>query len=461
MSNSEILDRLPPCDPQSEVKLIGCVLRDLRQLDRVNTQAEEFRDPQLAKLWRMILEVREAGLPLDADVLAERSKRVRIDAADLALLVHDCCSQTGITHYATYYAERIRETWQRRTMIHAVESLLQGCWDDSRSVDDILASCEAVLSGVKTGRFNAEPVEFKTALQAAMDQVDDIVGRAKHLGVSTGFSKIDDEVGGFFQGELAILAARPGIGKTSLAIQFAYQAATVGKRVYFATLEMSHVELALKLLCSLSGVSNQRVRNAAIDGHDTTRMVDAAQSLWNLPIVLHDWPTLRAADIRRAARRAKAEFVIVDYLTLLTPTDKNVKRYEQVAQLAKDLKAVARELNVPLLALAQLNREVDKGKECRPRLSNLRESGDIEQTADMVMLLYRPKKKIEQKHGTILVDSWDADLEFAKNRKGATPTFRLDWRQEATLYEEHSTGNYVAANNEYAGDFAAYSGSDF
>ena len=121
----------------------------------------------------------------------------------------------------------------------------------------------------------------------------------------------------------------------------------------------------------------------------------------------------------------------MDYLTLLTPSERNQKRHEQVAQLAKDLKAVARELNVPVLALAQLNREMDKfGKESRPRLSNLRESGDIEQTADQVLLLYRPRKKIEHKENGVVVDSWDADLEYAKNRKGATPTFKLDWDED-------------------------------
>ncbi len=147
----------------------------------------------------------------------------------------------------------------------------------------------------------------------------------------------------------------------------------------------------------------------------------------------------------------------MDYLTLLTPSERNQKRYEQVAQLAKDLKAVARELNVPVLALAQLNREMDKfGKESRPRLSNLRESGDIEQTADQVLLLYRPRKKIEHKENGVVVDSWDADLEYAKNRKGATPTFKLDWDEERTLYAEHSTSHYVASTNEFAGDFKAF-----
>jgi replicative DNA helicase len=174
---------------------------------------------------------------------------------------------------------------------------------------------------------------------------------------------------------------------------------------------------------------------------------------------LHDWPTIRAYDIARAARHCGAELIIVDYLQYVTAADKTMKRYEQVGQISRDLKAVARDLKVPVIACAQLNRQVDQsGKENRPRLSHLRESGDIENNADVVLLLFRPEGGITGKTGSKFAgQKWDADLDIAKNRNGRTDRLRLNWTPSFTRFECKDAPD-IQQDGEYAGDFAGFSG---
>lgn len=459
---SEILDRKRPADILAEQVLMAAAVRYPAAADKLDLRSEEFYSSLHAAMWDAFRAIRERREPIDAQTMQVQFKADCISIADAAEAIQIGGDTLTIAAYVPYYADRVRTAYKRRTIIEACQGLLVDAWDDGKTVEEILALCEHRLGEIQTGRWSNDPIDLAESIAAALRDADDILLRAKHSGCMTGFPAFDEQVGGLFKGELVILAARPGIGKTSMALQAGYHAATKGKRVYFASLEMSHVELAMKLLCSLAEVSNQKVRNAAIDNIDTGKLLDAGCAASRVPMKIHDWPSIRVYDIRRAARAMKADLVIVDYLQLVTPTEKNAKRYEQVAQLAKDLKAMARELDVPVLALAQLNRAIDQqGRESRPKLSHLRESGDIEQTADMVLLLSRPKSKFVGAKGTQYEgQSWDAELEVAKNRKGATPCLRMEWDKERTLYCDYSPSRQIAQQNPSRGDFAAFGGND-
>lgn len=434
-TKSEILDTLPPQDLDAERRVLAACYRYPATPDKLDLRPEEFYSPLHAAMWIGFQGMRERREPVDENTVAEMIKRENIEAAVAGEVFVLGFGLLGIESYVPFYAEQVRKAYQRRTIIRAATEMLTDAYDGLNSVEDLLAGCEKMLAEIATGKFSNEPIDIADSTRMALEEVDAILSRTKHCGCMTGFKAFDEQVGGFFKGELAILAARPGIGKTSMALQMGFHAAQHGRRVYFASLEMSHVELATKLLCSLSGVSNQKVRNAKIEQIDCRLLVDAGCEVSKVDMKIHDWPSIRVYDIRRAARAMKADFVIVDYLQLVSPSDRTMKRYEQVAQLAKDLKAMARELDVPVLALAQLNRAIDqRGAEIRPRMSSLRESGDIEQTADMVLLLSRPKSGYSSKgeHS----ERWAAEMEVAKNRKGATPTFRMNWDERRTLYAD-------------------------
>jgi replicative DNA helicase len=443
MATSEILDSRPPAADDCELKLLAAALRYPADVEKLDLRSDEFYTPLHAAIWDCFAAIRERREPIDDVTLPREFKAAGIKTAPAAEAIEKGRVLLGLRQYVPYYADQVRTAFKRRTIIMAAQDLLVEAWDESRTVEDLLSSCEKRLAEVQTGRWSNEPIDLAVAVGKALEEVEEIVSHKRTMGTMTGIPSFDDLVGGFFRGELAILAARPGIGKTSLALQIGLHAAEHGRRVYFASLEMSHVELAMKMLCSKSKVSNQSVRNANIEREDSSRMIDAGCQLAPLTFKIHDWPSIRVYDIRRAARAMKADFIVVDYLQLVTPTEKTIKRYEQVAQLAKDLKSMARELDVPVLVLAQLNRELDKqGRDARPRLSHLRESGDIEQTADMVLLLSRPKggyAKMEKDESTkkqVVKDKWDAELEVAKNRKGAQPVIRLNWHEETTEYSD-------------------------
>jgi replicative DNA helicase len=313
--------------------------------------------------------------------------------------------------------------------------MLASAWDTQANPDEALAAAEEALARIKTGSYNTDPVTMWDATMAAVQEIDDIVKRIRLSGTMIGLPQFDEEIGGFFRGELVILGARPGQGKTSLALQMATHCAARGRRVYFATLEMGATELALKQLATESGVSSQRIRAGKIDEHDRAQLSEASQRVAVKNLVLHDWPEIRPFDIQRAARRFDAEIVFVDYLQIVSPPDAKKKRYEQVGDISRQLKTIARQMDVPVVACAQIGRQAEQRAETRPKLSDLRESGNIENDCDMALLLWRPENGIKGKKGTPHEgQEWDADLEVAKNRKGVRKRFRLVWHGDETRF---------------------------
>jgi replicative DNA helicase len=258
-------------------------------------------------------------------------------------------------------------------------------------------------------------------------------------GIPTGFADFDRTVGGLHDSELAILAARPSMGKTSLALNIA-EHVVVDERLptLFVSLEMSRFELAERLLCCRARVDLQSLRNNTISTTERQSFIEKSAELSQSPLFVDDSPnrsmTEIAASARRLKRRQDLRLVIIDYLQLIEPDNARDPRQEQVAKIARRLKGLARELKLPVLCLAQLNRQSEVRQDNKPRLSNLRESGAIEQDADLVMFVHREeyyetepeeKRRLER----------DADLMVAKNRNGATPDIKLHWRREYTRFD--------------------------
>jgi replicative DNA helicase len=378
----------------------------------------------------------DAGEQIDMLLLVNRLRSSGdFDAIGGAAYLAEVGHSTPVAAHAAYYAGIVREKSTRRKLIHAANEAIGCAWNDAIDILDVIGGLQASLGAILVDRDDSDPIAATDAAVRALERVEAIAERGKSVGVQTGFYTLDSVCGGLFPGELCILAARPGIGKTSLAMQVATHAARFGL-VYVATLEMSAVEIATRQICSIGHVNSRRVRTGSLRPDDMRAITAAANDFGSSMLLLHDRPSMTIAKIRRAIMRAKGiRMAVIDYLQLITPSDRKVKRYEQVGQMTAELKALAREADIPVLVLCQLNREAvgEDSKARKPGLHQLRESGSIEQDADVVWLLSRmlyKEGKETKTHGTASV------LEVAKNRNGPVRDFRLEWHPEATSYSD-------------------------
>ena len=433
----EILDRLPPNSLAAERQALGSIFHDHRVLDDVArlVEAEDFYAEAHRRLFRAMLAMQAERIPIDIALLRDRLVRsAEIEAVGGLAYLGEILDSVPYAANAKYYATIVARYGKMRKIIHAATEMLRTAYDPTESPDGIIAVAERAISSIKTGTYDSEPVNLEEATVDAMKFIDDVMTARKGRGIKTGLEMLDFETGGVYPGEVVILAARAGQGKTTLALQMAYNMAAAGVPVYYASLEMNRVQIALKNLCRLAGVPIKLVRSGRIFTRSRERLIDASDKC-TVPLHIHDWPKIRPFDIARVARRLKAGVIFVDYLQRVKPTDSGQKRWEQVGQISDDLKTVAADLNVPVVALAQLNREMDKDRrESRPKLSHLRESGNLEQDADQVLLLWRPENGIIGT-GQYAGERWGAELKIAKHRFGDAQPIRLKCDGMATAFE--------------------------
>ena len=437
-TTSEILDRVPPSNVEAEIQVLGSILiaqDPSRCLEDVSglLSPGDFYAEQNAVIYTQLLEMGRAGIPIDVSILLNRLRQAGVlEKAGGAAHLGEIASAVAVSVHAKHYAGTVLRESRKRKLVVTAEQLLRQAWRPDAEPEACLAEAEKSLAAIKTGGYGCDPVTLFDAVITASNQIEAIATGKTRPGCMTGLIAFDERLGGFHAGELIVLAARPGQGKTSLALQMAAHMARVGRSVYFASLEMGHDELALKLLCSEAGVSTQRIRSGSLTDVESQRLAEASQRIASKRLHLHDWPSIRPFDIGRAARRLKCDVAIVDYLQIVTPPDDRKKRYEQVGDISRDLKRLAREMRIPVIACAQIGRQADQSKENRPRLSQLRESGNIENDADQVLLLWRPEGGIGKDN-----DCWDAELEVAKNRHGPNARIRLDWDGPKTRFICH------------------------
>ncbi len=433
--NSEILDRVPPSDPAAESSLLGSILLDPRKIDDVGPVLDpvDFYSPVNQRLYEHVVAIHDAEGKCDSTMLVDYLRKVGdLEAVGGLAYLAEVVKSVPVAAHAVHYARIIRQKAQRRMLVRAGTDLVQAAWDDTQTPAEALSAAETIMAGIQTGNYDAEPVTMFDAVADAVVEIESIHSGRTSPGFMVGMPAYDTEVGGVFPRELTIIAARPSQGKSSMALQWAAYIASQGKRVYFASLEMSRSELATKRLCSESGVSSHRVRTARLTDSDVANINEAAPGVASKHLLIHDSPVLTPLDIQRAARKLNSQVIFVDYLQYVTPPDQTKQRYLQIADIARGLKSMAKDLDVPVVACAQVGRPTDKTKESRPRLSSLRESGDIENAADVVGILWRPTDGISSGN-----EQWDAELDIAKNRNGPTTRIRLNWNASRTLFDCH------------------------
>lgn len=444
----ESFGRQPPKSLESELGVLGSIMLLPEVCDDVAMilKPDDFYDDANKSVYQAMIEMQESGKRLDPTLLLEylKSKNELEKVGGLPYLGKIVDSVPHAAH-AKYYAEIVREKSTLRSIISASTEILASAYDESNVAAQLLSNAEQKIFAILESRSSVGRVQnISDILHEALDRIDARV-RGEHTqgGVSTGFTDLDGMTTGLHNGELVILAARPSMGKTAFAMNIAEHVAIVDKvPVLFISLEMSSIELADRLLCSVARVDSHRLRNGTVSREDRHRIIQCASEISQAPFYVDDSPGRTVTEIAAAARRiARREgrlgMIVIDYLQLIEPDNPKDPRQEQVAKIARRLKGLAREVKVPVVCLAQLNRQADANDK-EPKLSHLRESGAIEQDADVVMFIHRDEYYDRQDEAL----RGKARIILAKQRNGPTGDVNLLFRRECTRFENLAPERY-------------------
>ncbi|MDR2676203.1 MAG: replicative DNA helicase [Opitutaceae bacterium] len=396
-------------------------------------------------VFEKLVELYNKGAAIDLAVLAEELKTSRqLDEIGGYAYLTQISGRIPTTAQAPYFIGKIREFFLLRELIKVAAGTVEKCYDYSGGLEEFIDTVEQELFAVTQDRISDAAKPMKGPVNEAMGVITKMLAKKGELtGVSSGYKDLDSLTYGFQRQEMIVLAARPSMGKTSLALNFAEAAAMPktghGVTTLIFSLEMSAAQLALRMLCARARVNMKLLRDGMLskNGDEQQRLLAAADDFSKSALFIDDSSHLTIMELRAKTRRLHARnplgFVIVDYLQLLSPTDPKIPREQQVAEMSRGLKALAKELDVPVLVLSQLSRAAEKENRT-PKLSDLRESGSIEQDADVVLMLARPKDADEKFQ--VAADS--AELIVAKQRNGPVGELKLTFLRDITRFENHT-----------------------
>jgi replicative DNA helicase len=438
-----------PHSLEAEEYLISCCLLDgadvLSRCLEARIAPESFYDAKHGVIYQALLELYNRQAPVELAVLAEELKTSRqLDAIGGYAFLTQVSGRIPTTAQAGYFIDKVRELHLLRELIRSATGAVEDCYAFTGGIDEFVDRIEQNLFAVTQSRVSESAKPMGTPTRDAMNVITKMMMKQGELtGVTSGFKDLDALTFGFQRQEMIILAARPSMGKTSLALNFA-EAAALPKRgepfpVLIFSLEMSAAQLALRMLCSRARVNMKLLRDGLLskNGSEQSELIKAADDFTKSPLFIDDSSQLSITQLRAKARRIHARkklgMIVVDYLQLLSPTDSRVPREQQVAEASRGLKALAKELDVPVLVLSQLNRSSEKENRT-PRLADLRESGSIEQDADVVLMLARPKDAEEKFQ--VAADS--AELIVAKQRNGPVGELKLTFLRDITRFENYT-----------------------
>jgi replicative DNA helicase len=431
-----------PANVDAERAVLGSILLKPDVCDDVALliRADDFSDEAHQLLYRHLLELHDAGKRVDATIVLERLRtKGDLERIGGAAALAEVVEAVPHAAHASHYAHIVRDKSVLRALIDAGTDILRDAYDAVDEPRELLGRAEERIFSILERRSSAEAKSIQSVLMDVMVRMD---ARMKHEhaigGVETGFGDLDRLCGGLHNSELIILAARPSMGKTALAMNIAEHVAIgLGQTVLFVSLEMACLELADRLLCSAAQVNGNRLRNGTISQEDRRRLVQKSAEIGSAPLFIDDTPGRSLTEIAAVARRLKRKnglaLVVIDYLQLIEPDNPRDPRQEQVARIARRLKTMCRELDLPVLCLAQLNRQAEVSRDNRPRLNHLRESGAIEQDADVVMFVHREEYYQTNDEDRERVKG-QAEIIVAKQRNGPIGDVKLLWQQDYTRF---------------------------
>lgn len=436
-----VVDRTPPHNLEAERAVLGAILIRPETLATVSAilDAGAFWRVAHQEIYRAAVRLEQAGTAIDPVTIREALTQAgKLEAvggpAYVSSLADGVPRSTNVEHYAEIVAARYR----RRAIIAAAESVIADAHDSDDEVDDVLARAEAGMSAIANGKRSSGYRKLADILGDVMTQIEEWhANRGSFSGVPSGLPDLDRELLGFKAGKLYVVGARPGMGKSSFAENVVRYAGEQGYASLTFSLEMDDEEYAFRALASAAGVNGQTVQRGQVGERDLGRISVAWQHLASLPVYINDDPyttveALRAEARRCLAREGRLDLVVLDYTQLMLSSTESGSRSIEVGNITRGLKTLAKELRIPVIALSQLNRKLEERTDKRPLLSDLRDSGSIEQDADVVLFIYREDKyKPDTKRKGI------ADLIIAKHRGGPEGTVETIWRPELTRFEHY------------------------
>ena len=447
-ANATKLDRLPPHSPEAEQGVLGCVLLSPNDcmgqcIERFKEGPEVFYDLRHQTIFSTLVQMYDGREAIDVITLQQQLKNKQLleevgGIAYLAALPDTVPSAANLS----YYLDIVVEKYLLRKMIHTCTEVVGRVYDYEGEVDALLDEVERDILRISESRVQTQTTTIKDLVKKAITTIEDFHQRQGMLtGIGTGFTDLDKMTSGLHGGEMVVIAARPSMGKTSLAMNIAeYVAIEQRLPVGVFSLEMTSESLVLRMLCSRSRVNLRNVREGFLAERDFPKLTGSAGKLANSPLFIDDSSALSILQLRAKARRMWQQYgiklFVVDYLQLLHSTARRAdNRQQEIADISSGIKSLAKELSVPVIVLSQLNRELEREKNRKPRLSDLRESGAIEQDADVVGLLYKPSSDDEESGSAAEEDAVPMNLLIAKQRNGPTGDVNLTFLKSYTRFE--------------------------
>jgi len=441
-----VTGRALPSHADAERAVVGAILLDDELIHKVSDflSTEDFYHKCNRLVYEAMLTLVRQGKRIDLvsvqDELVKTKQLEEVGGCTYLLSLQEDIPALGLVEQ---HGRIIKEKAVLRTLIESAADIISKCYDQNEeSIEAVLDRAEKTIFEISNKRVRQNFVQIDIWLKKTFQHLSDIKSNSKGVtGVPTGYRTLDQLTSGFQDGDLIVLAARPSMGKTALALCVATHAAMQGKAVGVFSLEMAAEQLALRLLSAQSGISHHNIRNATISSEEWIELTNVAARLAEAKIFIDDTAMLDILELRAKARKLKLEgnlnMLVVDYLQLLSTSRRHENRHQEVSEISRSLKALAKELNVPVVALSQLSRAVDSRMDKRPMLSDLRESGAIEQDADLIMFLYR-----DVVYNPETENPAAAELIIGKQRNGPTGTVNLEFIRELTKFEETPASGY-------------------
>jgi replicative DNA helicase len=435
---STVPDKLQPHNVEAEEAVLGSLLIDPDAIIRVATFLEpaDFYVERHNWIYETIRDLHERREPADMVTLTdELERRGLLSEIGGPAYLTGLINATPTSIHVEYYARIIERTAVLRRLIEAAGQIARLAYQDTEEVGEVVDRAEELIFGVTSRRADHDLRHIRQALDKYFDRIEYLYQhRGEVVGVPTGLSDLDKLLGGLQRSDMIVVAGRPGMGKTSLGLSIALQAARrIQKRVAIFSLEMSDEQLVQRLVSAETGIDSQRLRLGDIKEDEWPTFIQATNLLASTSVFIDDTPAISALELRSKARRLHAEhgldLLIVDYLQLMRGDSRSENRQQEISYISRSIKALARELNIPVLALSQLSRQVESRHDKRPLLSDLRESGSIEQDADVVLFIYRD-------------DVYNPDTEFpnlaeiivSKHRSGPTGIFSVYFKKHLAQF---------------------------
>lgn len=436
--DESLIKKVPPHSIEAEQSVVGSMIMDKDAITTASEiiSSEDFYQHQYGLLFDAMVELFNEGKPVDLITLQEKMKEKELPSELSSIdFIRDLMSAVPTSANVKYYANIVKEKATLRRLIKVTEGITNECYLNREKLEVILEETEKQVFDVVQNKSSGDFVSIKDIVIKSLESIESAAkNKGSVTGIATGFYDLDYKTAGLQPSDLILVAARPSMGKTAFVLNIAeYVAVKSHITTAIFSLEMSKDQLVKRIISMNSKVDSQAIRSGELQDDDWVKLVESARAIGNSNLIIDDTPGISIGELRSKCRKFKLEhnlgLVIIDYLQLMSGGKKSESRQQEISEISRSLKALAREINAPVIALSQLSRAVEQRPDKRPMLSDLRESGAIEQDADVVMFIYR-----DDYYNHDSEDAGVSEIIIGKQRNGPTGTVKLAWLSQYTKF---------------------------